>query len=75
MTTTLKLFPKPELISAIVMNQAVGWLKAKLDFVLFCFGEDELRELSILQNFYLYKVFRAAKNLHFHHFHVERVNF
>ena len=45
------------------MNQSVGWLKAELDFVIFCFGEDELRELSILQSVYLYKVFRAAKNL------------
>ena len=43
------------------MNQSGGWLKVELDFVLFCFGEDELKELSIPQNFYFYEVLEQSK--------------
>jgi len=53
------------------MNQSVGWLKVELDFVLFCFGEDELRELSILQNFYFYEVLEQSKIYIFTNFHSE----
>ena len=52
------------------MNQSIGWLKEELDFVLFCFdGEDELRELSILQSFHFNKALEQTN------FHFERVNF